>query len=89
MAAKKLKKGQTGAYPRSAKAEDRRAVEVTAVNNDGTVNLGGLGPNVGVNGAGEKTTNPNPWTVENVPAAEFVSDDEAPEPEGGASDPTP
>jgi hypothetical protein len=60
MAKKKELKGATGAY-------QGRNVEVTQDNGDGTVNLQGLDPNTGKDGAGNPTTNPNPWTAENVP----------------------
>lgn len=62
----KTKKGTLGTF-------EGREVEVTAVREDGTLDLCGTAANVGHNASGIQAVNPNPWFRESVPADQFVA----------------
>lgn len=62
-----VKQGDKGTF-------EGRAVEVTYINKDETLNLFGTGENIGQTGEGKPTTNPSPWYRENVPVEQFTPD---------------
>lgn len=81
--------GKKKDQPRAPQIDDEgtyngQAVKVAKVNDDGSLDLLGIGPNLGKDGAGETHTNPNPAWFQNVSAGQF-------EPAGSAdeSDETP